>query len=263
MEMAEIREAATGIESILRLQSYPLAVKMLRSEDEIPEGAKRPLRDLGHRLSTCQVFSLSRRQGMSLAQMKEDMWCVEPVLGFGMAEPPEYFLEGNNRYPGTASTLEAGRTWAQSFPRLPVGEYAGFVSAPAGSANFVPDLLVIYCDPSQLTQLLIARNWMDGVDQECKLSGHAACVYAVAPTVSSGQWQITSPCRGDRARAMARDDEMIASIPTSDIPAVLEGLLHVQRGGGGLPLALSLRPEYDLPPSYVEIGKMIGMDWVR
>jgi hypothetical protein len=104
---------------------------------------------------------------------------------------------------------------------------------------------------------------MDGVDPECKLSGHAACVYAVVPTVLTGQWQITSPCRGDRARAMARDDEMIASIPTSDIPAVLEGLLHIQRGGHGLPLALSLRPEYDLPAAYVEIGKMIGMDWVR
>jgi uncharacterized protein (DUF169 family) len=247
MEIAEIREAAAGIESILRLQSYPLAVKMLRSEGEIPEGAKRPLRDLGHHLSTCQVFSLSRRQGMSLAQMKEDMWCVEPVLGFGMADPPDHFLEGNNRYPGTASTLEAGRTWAQGFPRLPVGEYAGFVSAPARSANFLPDLLVIYCDPSQLTQLLIARNWMDGVDPECKLSGHAACVYAVVPTVSTGQWQITSPCRGDRARAMARDDEMIASIPTTDAPAVLEGLQHIQRGGHGLPLALSLRPEYELP----------------
>lgn len=263
MDLAEMREAATGIESILRLQSYPIAVKMLRSEEEVPEGAQRPLRDLGHHLSTCQVFSLSRRQGMALAQLMEDMWCVEPVLGFGMAEPPEYFLQGNNRYPGTARTLEAGKAWAQGFPRLRVGEYAGFVSAPARSANFMPDLVMIYCDPSQLTQILIARNWLDGVDPECKLSGHAACVYAVVPTVQTGQWQITSPCRGDRARAMARDDEMIASIPTADLPALLEGLLHVQKGGHGLPLALSLSAEYNLPAAYVKIGKTIGMDWVK
>ena len=193
MNLAELREAAAGVEAILRLQTFPLAVKMLKSEDEVPQEAKRPLRDLGYHLSTCQVFSMSRRQGMALAQLKEDMWCVEPVLGYGLAEAPEFFLEGNNRYPGTARTPEAGKAWALAFPRLRPGDYVGVVSAPAKQASFEPDLIMIYCDPSQLTQLLIAKNWMDGLDVDSKLSGHAACVYAVVPTVQTKEWKVISP----------------------------------------------------------------------
>ena len=193
MKLAALHEAAREVESVLRLQTYPLAVKMLRDGGEVPPSARRPLRDLGYRLSTCQAFAMSRRQGTALAQLMEDMWCVEPVIGFGMAEPPQYFLDGNNRYPGTARTPEAGKRWAQAFPRLEVGRYAGVACAPAKSADFDPDVIMIYCDPSQLTQLLIAKNWMDGADVEGRLSGHAACVYAVVPTVQRGEWQITSP----------------------------------------------------------------------
>ena len=68
-------------------------------------------------MSTCQCFSLSRRFGTTIAQLKEDMWCPEPVLGFGLAEPPRYFLEGRNRYPDGVETLEAGANWAREFPR--------------------------------------------------------------------------------------------------------------------------------------------------
>lgn len=263
MNLKGLREAAGELETMLRPQTYPIAVKMLKSEGEIPNGAKRPLRDLGYHLSTCQVFAMARRQGMALAQLKEDMWCVEPVIGFGMAEAPDYFLDGNNRFPDSASTPEAGRAWAQAFPRLPVGEYVGVAAAPAKVAEFEPDLVMIYCDPSQLTQLLSAKNWIDGLDVDCKLSGHAACVYAVVPTVQADKWQITSPCGGDRARGLARHDEVIASFPATALPDVVAGLVHAQKHGHGLPQLPTMRPEYDLPDTYVKIGQMVGMDWVK
>jgi uncharacterized protein (DUF169 family) len=248
MELEKLHEAAEKVEAILRLQTYPIAIKMPRRGDEIPAGAKMPLRDSGDHLSTCQIFAASRRQGLTMAQLKEDMWCPEPVLGFGLAEASDYFLEGNNRYPATARTAEAGR--------------AGVVSAPAKAAEFEPDLIMIYGDSAQLTQLLNVKNWIDGRDVECRLSGHAACVYAVVPTLTTGQWQVTAPCRGDRTRALARDDEMIVSFPAGDLQDVLAGLGHLQEHGHGLPLALSMKAEYPLAPSYVEIGRRAGMDWL-
>lgn len=62
---------------------------------------------------------------------------------------------------------------------------------------------------------------------------------------------------------MARDDEMIASLPAAALQDVLEGLKHIQEHGHGLPLALTLRPEYPLPAAYVKIGQMMRMGWVR
>ena len=263
MNSTTFREAAASLESILRLQTYPVAVKMLNSADEIPANAKRPVRDLGYHLSTCQVFSMARRQGITLAQLKEDMWCMEPVIGYGMADAPEYFLEGHNRFPSSAKTPEAGKAWAQAFPRLQAGESIGILVGPAKSASFDPDVVMLYCNPEQLTQILHAKNWMDGLDAECKLSGHAACVYAVVPTFQDGKWQITSPCGGDRARAMARHDEMIASFPANELLDLVEGLEHTRTEGKALPLAPTMRPEYNLPAAYVTIGKMMGMDWVK
>ena len=48
------------IEEILRLDSYPIAVKMLQKEEEIPAEAVRPKRDRNQHLAQCQAFSLSR-----------------------------------------------------------------------------------------------------------------------------------------------------------------------------------------------------------
>ncbi|MBW2147597.1 MAG: DUF169 domain-containing protein [Deltaproteobacteria bacterium] len=260
LNVNELNTQAVEIESVLRMKTKPLAVKMLEKEEDIPRGAKRPIKDLGCHLSLCQAVSLARRQGMSIAELKEDMWCFEPVLGLGMAEAPEYFLEGHNRYPGTASTLEAGRNWAQAFPRLEAGKYIGIAVAPLASADFVPDLFILYTDSSQLTQLLIAKNWMDGRDITSTLSGHAACVYTIVPVLKSGQFQVAVPCFGDRRRGMASDEEIIFSGPCTLLGGLLAGLKHIKEAGEGLPLPHLMLTEYKLRDSYVKIGKMIGMD---
>ncbi len=260
LNLEELNNQAIEIERLLRLKTHPLAVKMMEKEEDIPDGAKRPVKDLGYHLSLCQAISLARRQGMSIAELKEDMWCFEPVLGLGMEEAPQYFLEGHNRYPGTAKTLEAGSTWAQSFPRLETGKYIGIAVAPLATANFVPDLFILYPDGSQLTQLLIAKNWMDGRDVTSTLSGHAACVYAIVPVVKNGQLQVAVPCFGDRRRGMASDEEVIFSGPCTLLGELLAGLKHVKQAGEGLPLPHLMLTEYKLRDSYVKIGKMIGMD---
>ena len=60
------------------MQCLPLGFKILKSEEEIPDGAKRPVKDLDTHLSFCQILSLSRRHGQTIAFTKEDMWCFEP-----------------------------------------------------------------------------------------------------------------------------------------------------------------------------------------
>jgi len=62
---------------------------------------------------------------------------------------------------------------------------------------------------------------------------------------------------------MARDDEMTVSVPPADLPEALEGLVAIQKHGHGLPLALTMYPEYPMPPAYAKIGEMVGMPWVK
>jgi len=141
MELNTLRKYGIKIETYLKLDTFALAVKLLKNSKEIPSNAKRPKKNFGYHLSLCQAFAISRREGTSLAMLKEDMWCFEPVIGLGLAKAPQYFLEGHNRFPGTARTLEAGKNWAQSFPHFELGKYEGITFAPLSKTTFDPDLI--------------------------------------------------------------------------------------------------------------------------
>jgi uncharacterized protein (DUF169 family) len=245
------------IEKELRLKSHPLSIKMIKEEKEIPVEAKRPTKDFHGCLSTCQCFSLSRRFGEIVAQLFEDMWCPEPVIGFGLAKPPQHFLDGHNRYPDGVETLQAGANWARTFPRLPVGKYIGIVSAPMTSATFQPDVAVIYCDSAQLLKLLLGIAYKDGHDITTVLGGHAACVYAVVPALLTNQCQVAVPCRGDRGRAGTQDDEMIFAVPRDQIERLAQGLQ--QSGTGSIPTRFSMKIEYRLSESYATMARLMGM----
>ena len=93
-ELSVFHSYAEELDKRLRLGTFPLAVKLLEKEEDIPAEAKRPLRDFGYHLTACQAFAMSRREGATIAMLKEDMWCFEPVIGFGIAEAPQYFLDG-------------------------------------------------------------------------------------------------------------------------------------------------------------------------
>ena len=118
-------EYGKELEKRIWLQTFPLVLKLLEKESDIPEKAQRPLRDFGYHLSTCQGFVLSRRQGKLIAMTKEDMWCSESVVGYGLAEPPQHFLNGHHRFPENMESLEAGSVWAHEFPKLEAGKYVG------------------------------------------------------------------------------------------------------------------------------------------
>jgi uncharacterized protein (DUF169 family) len=249
-------EYARRIEDKIMPNSNILAIKMLESEGDIPEGSVRPKRDFGSCLSTCQCFALSRRERVTIAQLMEDMWCPEPVIGFGIAETPQYFLDGNNRLQNVES-LEAGANWAREFPRFEAGKYVGVVSAPMKTCNFEPDLAVIYCNSAQLLRLLLGTAYKDGRDITTTLGGHAACVYTVVPAMKKKECQATVPCRGDRGFAGAQDDEMIFTVPKEKIEDLAFGI--EQKGTGAIPTTYSMTPEYRLSVPYAKMARMMGM----
>lgn len=105
-------------------------------------------------------------------------------------------MEGYNRYPKDVATREAGRHYAEEFPRLEAGKYIGIASAPLKATNFEPDVVMIYCDSAQLGLLLLGREYQEGHNLKCFISGHAACVYGVVPAMQTGECQVAAPCRG-------------------------------------------------------------------
>ena len=151
----EFNTYGADLEKMLFLRTYPIAIRMLGSESEIPEGAIRPKKDRGEHYAICQVFSLARRQGMTFAMFLEDHWCFEPIISYGLVETPQDYLDGfTNSF--FIADKEAAAKHAREMTRLPVGQYPGMVVGPLKTANFDPDLTMIYCNPAQLRHLLLA-----------------------------------------------------------------------------------------------------------
>ena len=260
LSLSDFNKFGEEIERRLLLRTSPVAIKLLETEKDIPEGAIRPKRDLGFHLALCQAFAMSRREKKTVAMLKQDQWCYLPVIAFGLAEAPDFFLEGNTFVKFSVGDLKAAGNLANALPRLEQGKYVGVVSAPLSTANFEPNMVVIYCNTNQLRCLLSGVKYRDGYLVKPTLDPSGACFQATVPVVQTGECQVTVPCGGDRAHALAQDDEMIFTIPKTRLEDLMQGLRHFDEVGRGYTrFAPDMRPEYPLPDLYLKAGKMVGL----
>ena len=56
MDLNQLHKMSDELEIFLRMRFHPIAIKMLKSRDEVPEGAIIPSRDWKHKYSQCQTF---------------------------------------------------------------------------------------------------------------------------------------------------------------------------------------------------------------
>jgi len=241
----EINEHGRELERMLKLRTHPVALKMLKSEDEVPAGAVRPKRDNGEHLAFCQAVSLARRQGQTIAMFKEDHWCFAPLLAFGITpDPHDEFLD---QFKG--------------FPTLPYGSYAGTVLGPLPTANFEPDVVLVYADAAQLRQLLMGVKMSGDAPLHADFDPIDSCVYAVVPVLQTGQYRITVPDPGEHARAAVADEEMIFSIPGGKLGGLLTAMQRMAEMQRGMPFGnIEMRPDFPRPEFYDRVFKAWGLD---
>ena len=260
LTLDEVHELGTELEMWLRMRVHPIAVKMLKSRDEVPADAQIPTRDWGHKFALCQSFAKSQRDGWTIAMFLEDLWCFEPAEGLGLAERSPFFLEGNHRYPDSVRDRDAAKEWCGKMPHFDHGLYKGIVSAPIGSCSFMPDIILMHVNGMMTSQLIIVRNWIDGKDLTCQLSGHAACIYSVVPAIKTRECTVAIPCKGDRRLAAAQDDEILFTLIPEMLPDFIAGAKHLQANNWGIPMIQEYKEEYDLKPGYKKVADMLGMD---
>ncbi len=195
------------LESLLCLQTSPIALKMLKKETDIPDEALRPERDQNKHYAQCQAFALSRRDKLTVAMTKEDSWCPGPVMAYGFVPPPE------SPDPNAGNNYEG----------FEYSKYIGILTAPLKAASFVPDLVMIYCDTNQLRSMLLS---IDESDRPGIISSFFpfSCAWSVTSPILHNKYAITLPDPGEYVRALTQAGEMIFSIPASKLDGFMEGL---------------------------------------
>jgi len=250
---------AEELRILLRLETFPIAIALLDTEADVPADALRPVRDLGGHMHLCQGFALSRREGATVAFLKEDHRCWAPFMDLGFGKPPEIVFDGILDYPDKIQSLDAAKRVVRERVHLEYGTYQAIVSAPLRSASFEPNFVMIYCDSAQLRGLAMGLRYKAGDVVTTSLEPGSACVNATVPVIRDRQCQVAMPCMGDRERALARDYEMIFTLPIERLEELLIGVRHMKEAGLLFPKPF-MRIETPLSDVYTEVGRQLGLD---
>ena len=248
------------LEKLISLKTYPIAVKFLKSEAEIPQGAVRPKKDRGEHYAMCQAFAVARRQGMTLAMFIEDHWCFEPVISYGLVETPKDYLEGfTNSF--FIADKEAAAKHAREMTRIPYGKYPGMVFGPLKTAKFVPDITMVYSNTAQLRHLLLSLRYSKGTQVTSTIDPIGSCVHSVVPSLLNGECQVTVPDPGDYERAMAQEDEMILTVPARRMKELMDGVYHFEKSNMSFRrFNYQIKTDFQQPPFYQDYFKKWGLD---
>jgi uncharacterized protein (DUF169 family) len=231
---------AEYLERTLKLKTSPLAVKMLESVSEVPDGAVRPKRDRGYHLAQCQAFALSRRNHETIAMLKEDNWCPGPLMTYGLVH-----IENSDK---------------AKFDSFPYGKYAGIVTAPLMTASFQPDLILIYANPVQLRSMIWSMRESEQPFLDTAVFSWS-CYNAVVKPMLSGKYYIVIPDPGEYERACGTEDEMMFSIPIHRFETFMEDFYTGQEGHfSHANIQPAVYPDFPQPDIYRDVFKRWGLD---
>ncbi|HEV1993414.1 MAG TPA: DUF169 domain-containing protein [Candidatus Acidoferrum sp.] len=244
------------IETHVRPATFPVAAKLLRPDEPVPEKAKRPHRDFKIQIAICQAIAMARRYGWTVAVGEEDVSCVLTKTVFGLAPLTEHFTSGHLACGMYAETPAAAVRTEAATERLPEGKYKHLLVAPAARADFEPDAVVIYGNPAKVMRLVTAALWKRGGALSSSFTGRIDCSDEIIRPMLSGDYQVILPCYGDRVFAQTDDGEMAFSLPGAKMEELVEGLAGTHKGGIRYPIPTFLRYTPQYPEHYYELEKI-------
>ncbi len=251
--MRDPKSIAETLEHYLRLATFPVGIKLVAEESDIPEKARRPKAHFGHQYSTCQAIAIARRYGWTLALGLEDMACSLGVLVAGLAEPTPTYTEGHLCEGLYTESAEAGSKSEEAVDKLPVGRGRYLVVGPLRRFEEPPDVICLYGNSAQVMRCVQGALWKRGGALSSSFEGRIDCADIIATPQAMGECQVVLPCSGDRIFAQTEDWEMAFTIPIGRIDEVLEGLEGTHKAGLRYPVTSFLDYHGKFPPKYVEL----------
>jgi uncharacterized protein (DUF169 family) len=152
--MLDIKDVEQALNTYIRPLTFPLAIKMLKSEQEIPERTRRPFQQMKIKIAICQGIGMARKLGWAVAMGQEDMQCSLGAAPFGFFKNINFFNEGNLAAGMFTTSKEVGKTEEDLVDRFEYQHYSHILVAPLHRTAFEPDLFMIYGNPAQIMRLI-------------------------------------------------------------------------------------------------------------
>jgi uncharacterized protein (DUF169 family) len=254
---ATLRLLDEAVGRYVRPDTFPLAIRMIKPGEALPEGVKVPSRNLGEQWIVCQAIGVARRYGWAIAVGKDDVICPLASIAFGFHKPNEAYLKGSAALgmyckDETAAANTEANTW-----RFEPGTYDYVCVAPLNRTNFEPHVVAVYANSAQVMRLLHASLFKRGGRVASTSAGRLACAEIVIQTLTTNEPKVILPCNGDRVFGMAQDHEMVFAFPWSYAAEIIEGLEGTHKAGTRFPITVAMRETVTMPKSYQDLMKML------
>ena len=260
MDIENVNALGRELEERLILRYAPIALKLIYSEDEIPEGTKRPFDDEGDRLAMCQAFALVRRERKAYTMLKDDHWCVWPLVSYKMCplEEEDYEFMGTKFF--VKDPKRGVKFLREEYPMLEGEAPIGFSIAPLAGCTFEPDLVCAYCDPAQMRSFLMAAKYVTGDMLPVVLDPVDSCVHSTIPVLNGLDFNVTFPDPGEYERGLTDENEVMFTFRAERLTELVEALRHFDRIGmsyRGFKKEMSMN--FPRPPFYEDMFKKWGL----
>lgn len=254
--MIDVKTADKELQTYIRPQTFPVAIRMLKPGEPIPDRAKRPARDFKKLSMNCQVIDMARRYGWTIALTREDHICALGMVALGFEKPTHLHSSGTLCEGMYTESKEAGQRSEAAVDRFASGEYYALLVAPLDRATFEPHLVCIYANPAQVMRLTQATLWKRGGKLTSSFGGRIDCSEIIVTTMRTDQPQLILPCSGDRIFGQTQDHEMAFTIPWHQMEEVVEGLRGTHEGGIRYPITQFMEYEAKLPTKYMDANRV-------
>lgn len=224
--MLELKKFGEATAKYLRLDTRPVAVKLIKKEDQVEGLAERPSQVLGERVRPCVAWHLARHQGFPVLMLRDDFSpeCPPSIFIYGLLEPTDAWLGGDLTYDIYTDNREAAGNMERQVHCLPVGEYQGLLLAPLDQCRFDPDLVMVFCNSLQATQLVASSAWKTGEPLHFSMAARCLCSDGVVQPYLMDRPVLALPCGGDRLHGRSQDYEVVFTTPVQYLGTLVAGL---------------------------------------
>ncbi len=223
------------MEILLRLRSFPVAMKMLEKKEQLKDVPF--LRRPEHKVTMCQLINLVRNCDWTIGADIEDFGLSTCSSILGLNELPSCYTDGTFRSIVWVQTKEDGKRYEAAIPRIKTGRYEAVAMAPLVYDPFEPDIVLIYANPAQMILLINALQFEDYEVMQFFCVGESSCSDAIARCYLNGKPSLSIPCYGERRYGHAQDDELVMALPAGYMEKALRGLEVLYRRGVRYPIS--------------------------
>jgi len=208
------------LEELLSLESVPVAVKIIKAEEPLPD-IKLPTQNSRY----CQLLMLARK-GQTLMLNAEKMACPAAKAALGFGPLAEKISTGEMLCMlGLFATKDAAAKTMSLIPRIKAFSTKAIVAGPLRDFPMEPDVVIIESVPEHIMWLGLASNFREGGRLNFNSSiFQAECVDVTTVPYLTGEVNMTPGCYGCRQATDIPPKHMLIGIPANRLPEIVESL---------------------------------------